>query len=63
VRVHPPVPKTQAALDRMVATFKRLGADPHAGDNLGACFLGAGLPSPDCTVGPPLIGAWTVRST
>jgi ubiquinone/menaquinone biosynthesis C-methylase UbiE len=46
-RVHPPLPKTQAALDRITETFERLGADSQAGDNLRPAFLAAGLPEPE----------------
>jgi SAM-dependent methyltransferase len=46
-RVHPPMPKTQAALDRITNTFELLGADTRAGDNLRSIFLGAGLPEPE----------------
>jgi hypothetical protein len=46
-RVHPPLPKTRAALDRISETFQRLGADTHGGDNLRATFLSAGLPEPE----------------
>jgi ubiquinone/menaquinone biosynthesis C-methylase UbiE len=46
-RVHPPLPKTQAALDRISETFERVGADAHGGDNLRTTFLSAGLPEPE----------------
>jgi SAM-dependent methyltransferase len=45
--VHPPLPKTQHALDRIRATFDLLGADVRGGDNLRASFLAAGLPEPE----------------
>jgi SAM-dependent methyltransferase len=47
VRVYPPLPKTQKALDRIIETFERLGSDIRGGDNLRAIFLGAGLPEPE----------------
>lgn len=47
IRVHPPLPKTQAALDRIKKTFERLGADTRGGDNLRSIFLAAGLPEPE----------------
>jgi SAM-dependent methyltransferase len=46
-RVHPPLPKTQAALDRITETFELVGADSQAGDNLRPTFLAAGLPEPE----------------
>ena len=46
-RVHPPLPTTQAALDRISETFERVGADSQAGDNLRPIFLSAGLPEPE----------------
>lgn len=45
-RVHPALPRTQAALDRITETFELVGADSHAGDNLRPTFLRAGLPEP-----------------
>jgi SAM-dependent methyltransferase len=47
VRVYPPLPKTQRALDRINQTFERLGSDVRGGDNLRAIFLAAGLPEPE----------------
>jgi SAM-dependent methyltransferase len=47
VRVYPPLPKTQAAVDRICETFELLGADTRGGDNLRAIFLAAGLPEPE----------------
>jgi SAM-dependent methyltransferase len=46
VRVHPQLPKTQQAIDRISQTFELLGADTRGGDNLRAIFLAAGLPEP-----------------
>jgi SAM-dependent methyltransferase len=47
VCVHPRLPKTQLAIDRINATFELMGADVRGGYNLRANFLSAGLPEPE----------------
>ncbi|HEY1276458.1 MAG TPA: methyltransferase domain-containing protein [Thermoleophilaceae bacterium] len=47
VRVHPPLPKTEALIDLLMRVSHRMGPDLRAGDNLRATFLAAGLPDPE----------------
>jgi SAM-dependent methyltransferase len=67
VRVYPPLPKTQRAVDRITDAFERLGCDVRCGDNLRAIFLAAGLPEPELRAesliggGPDASVFWMIR--
>jgi SAM-dependent methyltransferase len=47
VRVHPPLPKTEATIDLLMQVSLGMGPDIRAGDNLRSTFLAAGLPDPE----------------